>query len=449
MADSVYKILLEVENREELKLLQADFNRAHAALVALNAQMKANPALAGQMTAQAQAYAQQLSQLHTKITALQAATKGGILGGGQGTGFNAQGLMQASYLIDDLQYGFSAIVNNIPQLVAGMGGGPGLAGAIGIAAVAVNVLSKHWDEFVGKIKETGPAIEDAFKHAKESKNQEIVSDLEAILKGKSFEQKETEGLMKEYFESGIGPEVVGKVAQAIAASGEGAQLSTADQHHKERLEQDIRFIKEGGGNPGQKQKNLDALMQGINERNVAEAGKLLSTAKSDPNARRRLARLDENVPGTLPKDFVAGMKGLEPEAIKEQDAEIQAKIEEGDTAKWNREMRERKKKKDDALRKKTAAIDKKRTDEDIKTEVRGQQDMLHSQIHDMQERKKKINEETKNKSQTFKDTQSFLSNLQEKALDKIPKEQLEKLKHIDNNIREMKDKIKLLGTLVS
>ncbi len=75
--------------------------------------------------------------------------------------------------------------------------------------------------------------------------------------------------------------------------------------------------------------------------------------------------------------------------------------------------------------------------------------MLRSQIDDMEERKKKINAETKNKSQTFKDTQSFLSNLQEKALDKIPKEQLEKLKHIDVNIKEMKEKIFVLGTLTS
>lgn len=56
----------------------------------------------------------------------------------------AQGMLQLGYAIDDLQYGFRSIVNNIPQLVLGMGGTAGLAGAVAIAAVAVNQLVNNW-----------------------------------------------------------------------------------------------------------------------------------------------------------------------------------------------------------------------------------------------------------------------------------------------------------------
>lgn len=53
-------------------------------------------------------------------------------------------LLQMSYALDDLQYGFRAIVNNIPQMTMGLG--PGVAAAAGIAAVAINQLFIHWGE---------------------------------------------------------------------------------------------------------------------------------------------------------------------------------------------------------------------------------------------------------------------------------------------------------------
>jgi hypothetical protein len=53
------------------------------------------------------------------------------------------GLLQLGYAIDDIQYGFRSIVNNIPQLVMGFGGGAGLAGGVAIASVALNQLLMH------------------------------------------------------------------------------------------------------------------------------------------------------------------------------------------------------------------------------------------------------------------------------------------------------------------
>lgn len=53
-------------------------------------------------------------------------------------------VLQAAYAIDDLQYGFRSVVNNIPQLLMFLG--PGIAGAAGIAAVAVSQLINHWED---------------------------------------------------------------------------------------------------------------------------------------------------------------------------------------------------------------------------------------------------------------------------------------------------------------
>jgi hypothetical protein len=63
---------------------------------------------------------------------------------GRGAGM---GILQLGYAIDDLQYGISAVVNNIPQIVYMMGGGAGMAGVVGIAAVAISQMVKHWDQF--------------------------------------------------------------------------------------------------------------------------------------------------------------------------------------------------------------------------------------------------------------------------------------------------------------
>lgn len=65
----------------------------------------------------------------------------------------AMGLMQFGQMVDDMQYGFRAIVNNIPQVGMAIGRGLGygieqsatFAGVIGIAAVAVNQLVNHWE----------------------------------------------------------------------------------------------------------------------------------------------------------------------------------------------------------------------------------------------------------------------------------------------------------------
>ena len=66
----------------------------------------------------------------------------------------AMSLMMVSQAIDDVQYGFKAIVNNIPMLGMSLGKAFGASsegamkfGAIaGIAAVAINTIINHWDQ---------------------------------------------------------------------------------------------------------------------------------------------------------------------------------------------------------------------------------------------------------------------------------------------------------------
>src|SRR5580698_434277 len=81
------------------------------------------------------------------------AAAGAIQGSLTGASYSAgRSLSQLAYAIDDVQYGFNAIVNNIPQIALGLGMGAGIAGVAGIAAVAVNQLYKHWGELTSALQ---------------------------------------------------------------------------------------------------------------------------------------------------------------------------------------------------------------------------------------------------------------------------------------------------------
>ena len=101
--------------------------------------------------------------------------------GGQGkSGFQNLGMsvLFVSQAIEDLQYGFSAIVNNIPMIAMSMGAGAGVAGAASLAAVAVNQLSKAFASSLDYSKNFRTEIEqtkDALKGMADGTNKSNVA----------------------------------------------------------------------------------------------------------------------------------------------------------------------------------------------------------------------------------------------------------------------------------
>ncbi len=57
-----------------------------------------------------------------------------------------QGMLQLGYAVDDLQYGFGAIANNLPMIAMGFGMSAGIAGSVAIAATIVNQLIHNWGD---------------------------------------------------------------------------------------------------------------------------------------------------------------------------------------------------------------------------------------------------------------------------------------------------------------
>lgn len=80
--------------------------------------------------------------------------RGGRGGGGdtvEGGATNAGvAMLMFSQGLEDAQYGLRGVMNNIPPLVMALGGGPGLAGVVSVAAVAVSGLAKIWEKLNGQ-----------------------------------------------------------------------------------------------------------------------------------------------------------------------------------------------------------------------------------------------------------------------------------------------------------
>ncbi len=85
----------------------------------------------------------QLKALNTRLSELEklATRAGGALPQVEkGSSAAASKMLILGQAVDDAQYGLRGVVNNMPQVVQAFGGGLGLAGAVGIAAVAVSQL---------------------------------------------------------------------------------------------------------------------------------------------------------------------------------------------------------------------------------------------------------------------------------------------------------------------
>lgn len=80
------------------------------------------------------------------------------------TATNKQGayaLLNIAHAAQDAQYGFAAVLNNIPLIVAGMGGSAGLSGAVLLAGVGINVFSDHLTAMGRKLGYLSDPLKDA------------------------------------------------------------------------------------------------------------------------------------------------------------------------------------------------------------------------------------------------------------------------------------------------
>ena len=107
-----------------------------------------------------------------------------------------QGALQAAYFFDDLQYGIRGIMNNIPGLVMGFGGGAGLAGAMSLAVLAGAKLYEWMGNTEDKSADLAKKMKEHSKEIAEASRQAIRASYQAL---QEFNQQErTKTVNEEY-----------------------------------------------------------------------------------------------------------------------------------------------------------------------------------------------------------------------------------------------------------
>ena len=109
-----------------------------------------------------------------------------------------QGALQAAYFFDDLQYGIRGIMNNIPGLVMGFGGGAGLAGAISIATLAGAKLYEWMGKTEDKSADLAKKMKEQSKEIAESYRKSLRASYQAL---QEFNQQERTQTVNEDYQN--------------------------------------------------------------------------------------------------------------------------------------------------------------------------------------------------------------------------------------------------------
>lgn len=308
-------------------------------------------------------------------------TPGGGAGGGRGSGGGnfgggAMGLLMLSQAIDDVQYGFRAIVNNIPQLgmaaasAFGMGTEAAMKfGAVaGIVAVAINVLITHWDDLLdvmglGRILTEAEAMDKLAKATRRTadeqerlnrfkREQKVIEELGT--KRSSGEEKteaEVKNLLADFGDKDATgfDRIAGSLAASRAAQGRGEKMTDEEKAS-------IGDAKKGA-EPGRIDRFVDPIFgalnrwsggivgdfrsratrqQEINRRvedaNVERAKKDVAGAVLDPLKRKELVAEMRKNPGAFPMGAANKLEAIFP---AKSAAEIEAEKEDPDVARTN------------------------------------------------------------------------------------------------------------------
>lgn len=292
--------------------------------------------------------------LEESVPTIDKATKG--LDKLKGTrGANGQGVLGATYALQDFitvlsmgggfQRALMATQNNLTPMLMGFGVNAGLAGILPTVTTLLTAMigpaNDMWKALFNEGEGPQPVL-DALDAAAE-KLEKVRSELKKIIDATPASEKDTQKLVSEYLASGQGKQIVGGAAQALGASGRGAQLTEAEKlaSSDEAVERAVRSAAMNASRSGRpftraeenearfraeqaRQDARDRAQERINTANVQAAGELVGSAPSDRGARDTLRALAKQFPGAFPKGFAGELQSLEPESLKAQRAELDA-----------------------------------------------------------------------------------------------------------------------------
>lgn len=314
--DEIQRLLLKIEGEDKLKSLNVELGKEEDYLKKLLLIQKQG--VVGVAPATIDAAAASVVKLNVEIAKTEKATRN----------FSGSAL-QLGYVMDDLvntsgswERHLSAISNNIPGLAMSLGAGAGLAGTIALIStslIALAPIAKRAWEALGGEGEGPMKVVKALDMAEE-RLKRIKTELEKILAGEGAQAAETHKLVSEYLGGGSGKKILGGAAQAIGASGRGAQMTPYETEQAAGYQRTIDDAAKLGLRNPNAEAGLAAIQERINSANVESAGKLVGAAPTEKGARDTLRALGKQFPGAFPAGFAGDLESLEPGADADSDA---------------------------------------------------------------------------------------------------------------------------------
>lgn len=268
---------------------------------------------------------------------------GNTVGGGKG-GRIGLGILALGQAVDDAQYGFRSIVNNIPQMVYMFGGSAGLAGGVGIAAVAINLLITRWDSLVDAMQSRWLNVAATDLEKLRIATEKAGEAFDALMKTPSELGARELSKFKEAvtnIQKGGGQGLFTGLAQAVPLEPGMRAEETPDEQKKRRItEGAIRRLEDPKHNPmlGEPdvkdlKKQIKEMDDHLNQRNgeIAKVliGKSLQAGEEGDEARARVRALVNKYSKSFSPEFRESLNRNHPEAIQaEIDAENAKKARE-------------------------------------------------------------------------------------------------------------------------
>lgn len=289
---------------------------------------------------------------------------------------NAAGmaLMQLGFAIDDIQYGFRSVVNNIApftySISTALGASAGKAMALASGVQIIGVLAyqayQNWDLLMdamgmGKVrteaeemdelaKKTGKTADETARLNKYKKEQ---LEIQNLMESQTKAEKDQERAVKEVLTEAGGDTVVGKLAQAIQAGGQGAKISPAEQKALDKIKAPSYIMAPDDPRQAavqaQYQAKMDQINKRINDADIKRAQQLAVKAQNDPAALKSMIAKLSRVPGN--EDLVANLTEQLPEnKSKLANQQLEADLNTESRENYNKYLEQEKQKKDQAAK---------------------------------------------------------------------------------------------------
>lgn len=351
---------------------------------------------------------------------------GAAAGGGKAFGGGmAMGLLQLGQAVDDVQYGFRAIVNNIPGLVMAFGGGMGVAGAVGIAAVAVNQLINHWDTLTGLFGSTKATLPTLSSDLGELAGQlkEIDKEIEGLTGEKSANKGFLDPVKTKRLEElqNLSGEAKQRIKDDATVSAHGAATTKAAKDLASSVGKGIELMPEGA----------DTLVKLLTQKmSTEDANRIVAGAiRGDRGHADDLIKNLPDVP--LVDEFKAGMNA-------DRRKRMEANLEKA-TAQGVRESDEEEKEKE----RKEKETNRILTEQGRQIEAQMWADR-EDEIRQLQDQERGLRESAGDvsKSQTFGGVRAFAEHTMTAGLDQIANKQLDEAKMLNKQIAGMREDLR-------